>query len=148
MNDYPLTLFFDGGCAICRFDIANLSARNQEGLLRFVDITEPGFDPAVHGRTLEDFHARMHAQKANGDFVTGLEVFRLATRAVGVGWIAAPSGWRLLKWPMDRVYDLFARHRRSLSCRVGFVFDTLVAWQAQRRASACRRGACSIPTKE
>lgn len=148
MSNYPLTLFYDGGCAICRFDIANLSAANREGLLQFVDITAPGFDPGVHGRTLEDFHARMHAQKPDGSFVTGLEVFRLATRAVGAGWIAAPSGWRLLKGPMDRVYDLFARHRTGLSARFGFIFDTLLAWQASRRASACGRGSCSLPTQD
>jgi len=63
MNDYPLTLFFDGGCSICRFDIANSQRAHQEGLLRFVDITEPGFDPAVHGRTAGGFPRRMACAK-------------------------------------------------------------------------------------
>lgn len=148
MNDYPLTLFYDGACAICRFDIFNLSVADRDGLLRFVDITASGFEPGVYGRTQADFHARMHAQKPDGSFVTGLEVFRLATRAVGAGWIAAPSGWRLLKGPMDRMYDLFARHRTRLSARFGLVFDTLVAWQASRRADACRGGSCSLPTRD
>ena len=44
MQDYPLTLFHDGNCPVCRVDVANLKAHNHEGKLRFIDIAQPDFD--------------------------------------------------------------------------------------------------------
>jgi predicted DCC family thiol-disulfide oxidoreductase YuxK len=143
MDDYPLTLFHDGDCPICRFDVAHLQARNHEGLLRFIDIASDGFDPGVHGKTMSAFRAEIHAQRPDGSFVTGMEVFRLAYRAVGLGRIVAPTSWAPLRKPADALYRLFARHRPLLSRLLGPMFETLGAWQASRRATACRSGVCA-----
>lgn len=42
--NYPLTLLFDGACPVCMLEMDNLKARNQDGLLVFVDIANPQFD--------------------------------------------------------------------------------------------------------
>jgi len=80
MNDYPLTLFSTGGCSICRFDIANLSAAQlRKACCDSLILPEPdSTPPSTVGRWRISTPACM-PQKANGDFVTGLEVFRLAT---------------------------------------------------------------------
>lgn len=143
MNDYPLTLFHDGDCPICRFDIANLKARNQAGQLRFVDLADPKFDPSAYDKSLDELRAQIHAQRPDGSFAIGMEVFRLAYRAVGLGWVVAPAQWRPLRGPADALYLWFARHRSWLSRRLGLIFDTLSAWQASRRISRCRDGTCS-----
>ncbi len=144
MHDYPLVLFHDGDCPVCRFDIANLQARNHAGRLRFVDIAAPDFRPEVHGKTLPELHAEIHAQRPDGSFVTGMEVFRLAYRAVGLGWLVAPASFGPLKKPADLMYRVFARHRSRISRHFGFVFEALLAWQASRRAKRCHTGQCAI----
>jgi len=141
MSAYPLTLLHDGACPICRADIAVLSARNHRGLLRFVDISAPDFDPAPYGRTLEELNARIHARRADGRMVEGVEVFRLAYRAVGLRPVAAVLGWRPLHPVLDRGYRLFARHRHGLGRALGWAFEAVAA-RAAARAAARRSQAC------
>ena len=51
MSDiYPLTLLYDGDCAICRFEIAWLKRRDHRGRLRFVDIAAADLDARRWGR--------------------------------------------------------------------------------------------------
>ncbi len=69
--------------------------------------------------------AEMHAFGRDGDLITGMEVFRRAYRAVGWGWVWAPTGWPLLKPAFDALYRAFARNR--------------VRW-----FSRCDTGACGI----
>jgi len=145
MNEYPMTIFHDGNCPICRFDIENLRSRNDKGRLRFIDIAAPDFDPAAYGMTQEAFAAQIRAQLPDGTLITGMEVFRRAYRAVGLGWIIAPATWGPLKAPADALYRFFARHRPMISRRFGSLFEALAACQAARRARACRSGQCSIP---
>jgi len=144
MSAYPLTLLHDGACPICRADIAVLSARNHRGLLRFVDISAPDFDPTPYGRTQAERHARTHARRGDGRMIEGVEVFRLAYRAVGLGRMTAPLGWRPLRPVIERGYRLFARHRHGLDRYLGWAFDAVVARAAVRRAEACH-GACPRP---
>jgi predicted DCC family thiol-disulfide oxidoreductase YuxK len=47
-----------------------------------------------------------------------VETFRQAYRAVGLGWVLAPTGWPLLRPAFDALYRIFARHR----VRMGRVF--------------------------
>lgn len=146
MNKYPITIFHDGNCPICRLDIANLRSRNVEDRLRFIDIAAPDFDPAPYGMTLAEFAAQIRAQLPDGSLITGMEVFRRAYRAVGLGWIIAPANWGPLKAPADALYRFFARHRPAISRRFGSLFEALAACQAERRARACRSGQCRVPS--
>lgn len=145
MKNYPITIFHDGNCPICRLDIENLRSRNDEGRLRFIDIAAPDFDPDSYGMTQEEFAAQIRAQLPDGSLITGMEVFRRAYRAVGLGWIIAPANWGPLKAPADALYRFFARHRPTISRRFGGLFEALAALQAERRARACRSGQCSLP---
>ena len=144
MDSYPITIFHDGNCPICRLDIENLRSRNYEGRLRFIDIAAPDFSPTPYGMTLEEFAAQIRAQLPDGTLITGMEVFRRAYRTVGLGWIIAPANWGPLKAPADALYRFFARHRLTISRRFGGLFEALAACQAERRARACRSGQCSI----
>lgn len=144
MNDYPLTIFHDGDCPICRFDVANLQARNDAGRLRFIDIASPGFDATPYGLSVEDLRAAIHAQRPDGSWITGMAVFRLACRAVGLGWLVAPTGWPLVRGAVDVLYRLFARRRPWIARRLGFVFEAISAWQANRRSRQCHRGQCKV----
>ncbi|MCB1889752.1 MAG: DUF393 domain-containing protein [Rhodocyclaceae bacterium] len=144
MDQYPITLFHDGNCPICRLDVANLRSRDAAGRLAFIDIAAPAFNPDQYGMTQAAFAEQIRAQLPDGTWITGMEVFRRAYRAVGLGWVIAATEWGPLRAPADTLYRLFARHRPAISKRFGFLFEGLEAIHVKRRANACRSGRCGI----
>jgi len=49
--------------------------------------------------------------------IEGMEVFRRAYAAVGLGWLLAPSGWPGVGRLFDAAYRWFARNRLRLTGR-------------------------------
>ncbi len=121
-NIYPLEFLYDGDCPICRADVARLHNADGHDRLIFIDVSAPNFDPETYGRTREALLARIHARRADGVMVEGPEVFRLALTAVGLGRIAALTRLPIIDRVTDIAYELFARHRVSLSRRIGGFF--------------------------
>jgi predicted DCC family thiol-disulfide oxidoreductase YuxK len=128
-NDYPLTLLYDGACPICQTEMDRLAQRDSLRRLVFVDIAQPGFDAAAYGATLDDMQRLIHAVRADGTLVVGVEVLRLAYAAVGLGLLFAPTALPRLRPWFERAYALFARNRYRVS------------------AVACATGLCE-PTKQ
>jgi predicted DCC family thiol-disulfide oxidoreductase YuxK len=87
------------------------------GRVRFTDIAAPGFDPNVYGRDQTALMARIHGRLPDGSVIEGLEVFRRAYSAVGLGWLLAPSAWPGVRRVADAGYRWFARNRRRLTGR-------------------------------
>jgi predicted DCC family thiol-disulfide oxidoreductase YuxK len=85
-TNYPLALLYDANCPVCALEMDHLRARNADALLRFVDIGAPGFDPAVHGTTIEALNAEIHGVRPDGSVIRGVHVLRLAYEAAGIGW--------------------------------------------------------------
>ncbi|SNS55375.1 Predicted thiol-disulfide oxidoreductase YuxK, DCC family [Noviherbaspirillum humi] len=141
---YPLTLLYDGACPVCKLEMRNLASRDRKGELRFVDVSVPGFDAARYGLALPDLLKEIHAVQANGAVVRGLEVLRLTYSAVGLGWLARPTGWPLLKPAFDRLYVLFARNRYRVPAGFASVLFRLAARNAVRRTHACSDGKCKL----
>jgi predicted DCC family thiol-disulfide oxidoreductase YuxK len=144
---YPLTLLYDAACPVCALEMDHLRARNEAGRLVFIDISAPGFDPAPFGATLAEMDAEIHALRADGQLMKGVQVLRLAYEAVGLGWVMRPAGWAPLRGPADVAYRLFARHRRTISRAAAPLIDgvrVLRAWQAARRMRRCAQGACTV----
>ena len=142
MSTYPLTLLYEEACPLCKLEIDNLKARNNKGLLRFVDVSAPGFDPTPYGVPLADMLEAIHAVKADGSLARGVEVFRLAYGAVGLGWITGPTGWPLLKPLFDRGYVHLARNRHRVSEKFAWLLFGIAARRAARRSRACKDGIC------
>lgn len=142
MSPYPLTLLYDEACPLCKLEIDNLKVRNEAGLLRFTDISAPDFDPAPYGVPLHEMLAVIHAIKCDGTVVRGVEVFRLAYSAVGLGWITSPTGWPFLKPLFDRAYVQLARHRYRVSSKLAWLLFGIAARRAARRSRACTEGTC------
>ena len=118
MNDiYPLTLLYDGDCAICRFEVASLERRDKLHRLRFVDIAAPGFDAGRWGRrngfarfpSAAELDARIHAATAGHEILVGFQLvhgallvpfshqFRMLDKwnqGIGVSWPADVHGFR------------------------------------------------------
>ena len=110
-----LTMFYDSFCPLCVAEVQQLRTLDRQGELLFVDIHAEGFatrwphiDPAAADRIL-------HAQRADGSMLYGLDVSAEVWATVGKHrWL------KLLRLPIvrglaDVGYRLFARHRYSIS---------------------------------
>jgi predicted DCC family thiol-disulfide oxidoreductase YuxK len=158
-NDFPLTLLYDASCPVCRLEMHALRERDlakhaDAPLLRLVDISAPDFDAAPYGATLTEMNALIHGVRADGSLVIGVEVFRLAYGAVGLGHFWKPTGWRWLKPVFDQAYTAFARNRYGISK----VLTPLITWIERRRiekaaqralaaSRVCEGGVCSVSTQ-
>ena len=115
---WTFKLLYDGACPLCLREVHFLQRRNQAGRLAFEDITAPGFDAAAYGTTHEELMGVMHGVFPDGRVVRRVAVFREAYRAVGLGWLLAPTAWPGVSWIADCAYGLFARNR----LRIGRLF--------------------------
>lgn len=138
---YPLTIYYDASCPLCNGEMSNLMLRNVDGLLAFVDASPANFVSPLAGLSREDLMGLLHARKANGEVIRGVEVFRLAYSAVGLGWVTAPTSWPVLGWLADKAYPVLARNRyripRSL---VAKLFEGVIRRAAEQ---AAQRPRCS-----
>jgi predicted DCC family thiol-disulfide oxidoreductase YuxK len=125
------TLLYDSLCPICRREVDWLKRRDRNGRLATIDIAAPGFDPAPLGLSAERVVARLHGIEANGRVVEGMAAMRGAWRAVGLGWLIAPTGWPLVRYLFDGMYLVFARYRVPLGRLFG------------RRAASCDTDRCT-----
>jgi predicted DCC family thiol-disulfide oxidoreductase YuxK len=110
-------VFFDGDCPLCVREIALLRRLDRGGVLRFTDIAAPEFDPAPLGRSFETLMASIHGRTAEGEWVTGVEVFRRLYAAVGFGPLVAVTRWPGVRGLLDVAYAVFAKNRLRLTGR-------------------------------
>ncbi|MGH0036502.1 MAG: thiol-disulfide oxidoreductase DCC family protein [Myxococcota bacterium] len=115
-------MFFDGDCPLCAREVAFLRRRDRHARVEWVDIAAPGFDAAEYGLASVDLMARIHGQlpgagSPEARLVEGMEVFRRAYAAVGLGWLLAPTAWPGLRRLADAAYRWFARNRLRLTGR-------------------------------
>jgi predicted DCC family thiol-disulfide oxidoreductase YuxK len=145
-DQYPLTLLYDGACPFCRLEMEQLARRDALERLVFVDITAPDFDldwfAGDSGVTLQDLNRLIHAVRPDGTLVAGVEVFRLAYGAVGLGPLWAATALPLIKPLVDRGYAAFARNRYAISALFAPLLVRVQAARAARRSKACAEGVC------
>jgi predicted DCC family thiol-disulfide oxidoreductase YuxK len=133
MSAATLEIFFDGECPLCRREIAMLSRLDRHGRLVLTDIAAPGFDPRGTGRDLDTLMGRIHARTLpSGEMLEGVEVFRRAYAAIGLGPLVALSRARPIEALLERGYDWFARNRLRLT---------------GRSEAACASDRCAVPER-
>jgi predicted DCC family thiol-disulfide oxidoreductase YuxK len=115
-----LTLYFDGSCPLCVAEVRRLEAWNTAGRLAFVDIAQAGFDPSSLGVDLAALNRELHSRTPDGRLLTGLDSMLAAYTLAGRGWMVWPLRIRLLRPALAALYRWFARHRYSISKRLGF----------------------------
>ncbi|MBI1372316.1 MAG: DUF393 domain-containing protein [Phycisphaera sp.] len=112
MADWQIRMLYDGECPACRREVDMLRRRDTRQQIDFEDIAAAGFDAGRYGLTAERVRAVLHGVLPDGSVVTGMEVVRRAYRAIGLGWVWAPTGWPVLRWFSDRAYDVWAAQIR------------------------------------
>jgi len=146
---YPLTVYYESACPLCRAEMTNLMLRNHAGLLRFEDVSAPGFASPLPGVSLAGLLTLIHARRADGTVVRGVEVFRLAYTAVGLPGVARALRLPVLRGLAERSYPLLARNRHRIPhWLVGWLFETAIRRAAERSARTARctpEGECRLP---
>jgi predicted DCC family thiol-disulfide oxidoreductase YuxK len=142
---FPLTLFYESACPLCNAEMTNLMLRNSAGHLRFSDVSAPDFSDIPAGTTLQDLLDLIHARTADGRILKGVDVFRLAYEAVGLGWASTAMCLPVLAPLADWAYPMLARNRHRIPRRlVGLLFEGAVRRAAERSASArCDSSTCA-----
>jgi predicted DCC family thiol-disulfide oxidoreductase YuxK len=117
VDQNSVELFYDGDCPLCRREIAMLRRLDRLARIEFTDIAAPGFDPTPLGKTHADLMARIHGRRPDGSLVEGVEVFRLAYQAVGLGPLVALTRLPGVRGALDVAYAVFAKNRLRLTGR-------------------------------
>jgi len=114
MPSWRFKLLYDGECPFCRRAVEWLKRRDRAGRLAMEDISALGFDPWKYGLSREEVTRVLHGVKPDGTVLRGMDAVREAYRAVGLGWLAAPTRLPLLRTASDWLYRVFARCRAPL----------------------------------
>jgi predicted DCC family thiol-disulfide oxidoreductase YuxK len=117
MAEFPkVTVWYDGGCALCIQEIALMRRLDWRDAIAFVDVCDGQSScPLDRGALL----ARFHAQEAGKPMVSGAAAFAAMWRATP---LLAPFGHaaRLapILWLLERAYRGFLRIRPRLQAWV------------------------------
>lgn len=104
-----------------------LAARNRRGLLRFVDLSQPGAAlPCSVG--CERALANIHAVLEDGRTLVGVPVIAEAYRRADLPVLAWLLSRPWLRWVLEPAYALFARHRAKVSALLGPPLLRLAHW--------------------
>ena len=117
MNTIKLTIFFDGGCPLCKREVDFMSSRNQKGFLRFIDINSSDFSSDKYGITYKQAMERIHALKSNGSIIRDVNVFQEAYNLIGLGWIYAPTKLPIIDKVIALIYGVWAKYRLKITLR-------------------------------
>ena len=124
--DYEVEVFFDGGCPLCKREVAMLQRWDRRQRIRFTDIDAPTFDPVPLGKTYDDLMAQIQARLPDGTWIKGVEVFRRLYAAVGMRPLVVLTRLPVISQILDLGYYVFAKNRLRLTGR-------------------CAGGTCQIP---
>jgi predicted DCC family thiol-disulfide oxidoreductase YuxK len=111
---FPITVFYDASCALCRAEVEAMKSRDVADRLRLVDCSAADFVPP-ESLTREALMSRIHARDASGAWLRGIDVFAAVYEAGGFPRLASIYRSRLLRPLFDRVYPWIADNRRALS---------------------------------
>ena len=118
MNTAKLTIFFDGGCPLCKREVDFLQSRNQKGYLSFIDINTSDFYLDLKcGITYKQAMDRIHALKSDGSVIKDIKVFQEAYTLIGLGWIYAPTKFPIFDKFIEFIYGIWAKYRLKLTFR-------------------------------
>ena len=110
-HDYPIfEVFYDGQCPLCKREIDMVRRKDKHERLKLTDIAAPDFQ-TIPGKDLPELMKEIHGRRANGEFVTGVDVFREIYSRIGFGWIVKVTRLPILRQLLDVAYGIFARLR-------------------------------------
>ena len=132
-----LNVLYDSKCFLCRKEIEFLKKRDTTSSIIFTDIECNSYDESSmkNGQiTYQEGMEVIHAVKADGTIIKGIDVFKEAYREVGLGFIWSISSLPIIRSIMDSTYIFWAKYR-TLMTRDGKSIETLVQ---EKKESQCK----------
>lgn len=110
-------MFFDGGCPLCKREVAHYRALDRRNRVSWIDISRETRVLEEHGIALDAAMHSLHALDEQGRVVSGAAAFVVVWRQLPVyrhlAWLVEKSGMVPL---LDRVYVRFAAWRFRRRC--------------------------------
>jgi predicted DCC family thiol-disulfide oxidoreductase YuxK len=118
---FPIRIFFDGACPLCRSKMGFYERMEHGGRLQFIDVTAPEFDPVPFGIAIDAFMHEIHAIDQGGRIYRGVDVFLAIWQAfpdsrwysILTVFVALPG----VNYLARLIYRVVARIRRFLPQR-------------------------------
>ena len=135
LSNEMITVFYDGSCPLCNWEITHLKRKDTQNRIIFEDIQDESFEanyPDLNKQTLD---ALLHVKTASGEWVTGLDATYLLWSSVGLGKWFSPFKWPWLQPITKPCYLLFAKYRHQIT---GILFKT-----KQVSPLSCKQGKCN-----
>ncbi|MBZ5488018.1 DUF393 domain-containing protein [Halomonas aquamarina] len=120
----PVTLYHDGHCPFCQWEVAWLQKHRHRERIRLVDIQEEGFNAAATNRTFEELMGQLHLKDSNGNWYIEMDASRALYAVLGYRRLVRLSCLPGLQGVMNAGYRFFARRRIRLG-----------RWWVKRRSS-------------
>lgn len=137
-----LNLIYDGRCAVCEWEKANLLSLGAAGKIRFTDLEDAsGYEadlPSNGGVSYESAMSRITAVTREGQVLTGMRVFAACYERVGLGWLFVPLQWPIVGALVELAYEAFAAVRTDITR--GSSLRKLVALERERGQNYDWRG--------
>lgn len=110
-----LKVYFDGGCPLCRSEIAHYRKLDAAGRVDFVDLSSPAADTGPE-LSREAALGRFHVRGRDGELESGAAAFvRLWEELPGWRWLAVMARVPGVVWIMERAYRGFLPIRPRLA---------------------------------
>lgn len=115
--EWQVEVFFDGECPLCMREIRMLRWMDRRQRIRFTDISTDKFLPDQFDRSMQDFMDEIHGRLPDGQWITGVEVFRRLYAAVGLGPLVSLTRLPGISHGLEAGYQVFAKNRLRLTGR-------------------------------
>lgn len=110
-------VFYDGGCPLCKKEIAHYQALDKEAVVLWVDITEQGSVLESYGVSFQEAMTELHAVTESGVVVKGVDSFLLIWQNLKFYRHVARLVISLrLNKLLNVIYKSFARWRLKKRC--------------------------------
>lgn len=149
-----ITVYYDASCPLCLSEMSTIKALDHAEEIALCDCSVPGFSDAnasAAGVNQAQMMRLIHARRADGQWLIGVDVFVDLYRRVGLSGVAGFWAHPLLSPILRMLYPWIARYRQSLS-RLGVnrIYEMAIeraAKAALAKSRACDGNQCELPPR-
>lgn len=117
----PLTVYFDGSCALCSLEITHYASKADHSRVMFVDVSDSQSSTDI-GVSLNELMRRFHVRLADGKIVSGARAFvAIWNELPNWKWLGKIAQFPGALFIVEFFYLSFLRIRPTLSRFVSFL---------------------------